>query len=138
MATNEVPFMDLSRMLEQFKLPGVDVNALVEARRKDVEALMQANQKAYQGVQALAQRQAELLTAAASSMQSGMASMAGKPPAEVANQQAEMARQAFDKALVDMRELAEIMARSQAQAYETLSKRFQEHIQEFQRSFMPK
>ena len=35
MATNEVPFMDLSRMLEQFKLPGVDVNALVEARRHD-------------------------------------------------------------------------------------------------------
>ena len=138
MANNEMPFMDLSKMMEQFRLPGVDMNALVEARRKDVEALVKANQQAYQGVQALAQRQAEILQAAASSMQSGMAEMAGKPPTELAQRQAELARQAFDKALVDMRELAEIMTRSQAQAYESLSKRFQEHIDEFQKSFQPK
>ena len=66
MANNEMPFMDLTRMMEQFRLPGVDMNALVEARRKDVEALVKANQQAYQGVQALAQRQAEILQAAAS------------------------------------------------------------------------
>lgn len=138
MANNEMPFMDVTRMLEQFKLPGVDVNALVEARRKDVEALVKANQQAYQGVQALTQRQAEILTAAASSMQANLGGMAGKAPTEMATKQAEMARQAFDKALVDMRELAEIVTRSQAQAYEALSKRFQEHVQEFQKAFQPK
>ena len=56
-----MPFMDISKLMEQFKIPGVDLGAVVEARRKDIEALTQANQQAYQGMQALAQRQAEIL-----------------------------------------------------------------------------
>lgn len=142
MATkNEAPqsqFMDVSKMFEQFKFPGVDMNTLIEGRRKDIEALVQLNQQAYQSVQALTQRQAELLTAAASAMQANMKDMAGKKPNEIATQQAELARQAFDRALADMRELADIVAKSQTQAYEALSKRFQEHIDEFKRLMQPK
>ena len=52
------PFGDFTKMLEQFKLPGFDVPAIMEARRKDMEALVQANQTAFQGMQSLAQKQA--------------------------------------------------------------------------------
>ena len=45
------PFVDVTKILEQFKLPGVDLNAILEARRKDVEALTQANQIAYENMQ---------------------------------------------------------------------------------------
>ena len=142
MATkNEAPqpqFMDVSKMFEQFKFPGVDMNTLMEGRRKDIEALVQLNQQAYQSVQALTQRQAEILTAAAGAMQANMKEMAGKKPNEIATQQAELAKQAFDRALNDMRELADIVAKSQTQAYEALSKRFQEHIEEFKRLMQPK
>jgi hypothetical protein len=54
-------FGDLTKMLEQFKLPGVDTEEIVEARRKDIDALVQANQAAYDGIQALAIKQGELL-----------------------------------------------------------------------------
>ena len=57
---------------EQFKIPGVDLGAVVEARRKDIEALTQANQQAYQGMQALAQRQAEILKETMSEWQTSM------------------------------------------------------------------
>ena len=131
------PFMDVTKMFEQFKMPGVDVSTLIEGRRKDIEALVQVNQQAYQGVQALTQRQTEIMTAAANAMQASLKEMAGKKPNEIATQQAELAKQAFDRALIDMRELAEIVAKSQSQAYEALSKRFQEHVEEFKRVLQP-
>jgi len=39
MANPEMPFMDINQLLQQFKVPGVDVSAIMEARRKDIEAL---------------------------------------------------------------------------------------------------
>ena len=37
MAEQTNPFGDLTKMLEQFKVPGVDMSALVESRKKDHE-----------------------------------------------------------------------------------------------------
>ena len=51
-----MPFVDITKILEQFKLPGIDIQAVLDARRKDVEALTQANQIAYESMQALARR----------------------------------------------------------------------------------
>ena len=61
MNQQELPFPDINQLLAQFKLPGVDVNALIEGRRKDIEAVAAANRHAYEGMQLLAQRQAEML-----------------------------------------------------------------------------
>ena len=61
MTNTDMPFMDISKMMEQFKLPGVDMEKIMDAQRKDVEALMAANKHAYEGMQALAQRQAQIL-----------------------------------------------------------------------------
>ena len=30
------PFFDVNQLISQFKLPGIDMNAIVEARRKDI------------------------------------------------------------------------------------------------------
>src|SRR5258706_15769479 len=76
------PFVDVTKILEQFKLPGVDLHAVLEARRKDVEALTQANRIAYENMQALAKREAEILQQTMTEWQAAMAGMAGKSPAE--------------------------------------------------------
>ncbi len=49
MEPSEAPIRlrEFNKMLEQFKLPGFDVPAVMEARRKDVEALVTANQTAH-------------------------------------------------------------------------------------------
>jgi len=57
MATGGNPFGDVMKMFEQFKVPGLDVQAMAEARRKDVEALGQANLAAYSALQAIAHKQ---------------------------------------------------------------------------------
>lgn len=84
MATNKATAMDLSnafgdltKMFEQFKLPGIDTAEIAAARRKDVEALVQANQVAYEGMQALANKQADMLKQAMEDIQAAVKLAAG-------------------------------------------------------------
>ena len=41
---------------------------------------------------------------------------------------ADLARKAFERALADMRELAEIAAKTQKEAFEVIRKRFEENV----------
>ena len=114
MATTPNPFVDFTTMLQQFKLPGVDMTAIIEARRKDIDALMESNKIAYEGMQALAQKQAEILRTTMEEMQASAKEMsAGGNPLANAGKQAELAQQAVQKAFVNMRELAEMARKSQ-------------------------
>jgi phasin family protein len=126
------PLLNLEKLFERFRLPGVDVPALMEAQRKNVEALREANQKAYAGALALAQRQAEILEETVREWQSAAKDLTFKSPAEsTAAKQADLARKAVEQALANMRELAEMAVKSQAEAYEVIGKRVQSGIQEF-------
>jgi len=116
----------------------VDIGALMEARRKDVEALTQANQIAYASMQALATREAEILQQTMAEWQGAMAGMAGKSPTEMAAKSTELATQAFGRALTNMRELAEMASKSQAQTYEVLNRRFQENLEDLRKLMQPK
>lgn len=48
-------FGDIVKLLEQYKLPGIDIAAIIEMRRKDIEALMTANRVALEGAQSVGQ-----------------------------------------------------------------------------------
>jgi hypothetical protein len=54
-------FGDIVKLLEQYKLPGIDIAAIIEMRRKDIEALMTANRVALEGAQSIGQKQVEIL-----------------------------------------------------------------------------
>ncbi|MBI2753448.1 MAG: TIGR01841 family phasin [Betaproteobacteria bacterium] len=138
MSQTGMPFPDVTKLLEQLKVPGIDMQAIIDARRKDVEALTQANQMAYESMQALARREAEIVQQTISEWQAAMTAMAGKNPAEMASKGTELATQAFGKALANMRELAEMASRSQAQAYDILNRRFQENLEELRKMLQPK
>ena len=49
-------------------------------------------------------------------------------PAESAKKQSDLAREAFEQAIANMRELAEIAAESQSQAFEIMRSRFEENM----------
>ena len=139
MANREMPFMDVNQLLEQFKVPGVDVNALMEARRKDIEALVTANRQAYEGMQLLAHRQAEMLKEAMAEWQAVTDEMMStQSPGASAAKQAELGKQTFEKALANMRELAEIATKSQSEAWEVVTRRFHENLEELKKLMHPK
>jgi hypothetical protein len=54
-------FGEFTKMLEQF--PGIDMAAFLEAWRNDIVALTKANNVAYEGMQELLRKQAEILNA---------------------------------------------------------------------------
>jgi len=138
-ANPNLPFMDVNELMAQFKVPGVDINALMEARRKDIEALVTANRQAYEGMQLLAHRQAEMLKEAMTEWQAATEGMmSGQSPGAGAAKQAELGKQTFEKALANMRELAEIATKSQSEAWEVVARRFHENLEELKKLMHPK
>ena len=137
MATRKEPAMDMSnalgdltKMLEQFKLPGVDTKEIVEARRKDIDALVQANQAIYDGMQAMANKQGELLKKSMQDIQSAMKSAASGVGVGDPGKQGELVRKAYEKVLGDMKDLAEIARKSQTDAMAKITQRGTEHLDE--------
>lgn len=54
-----VPSFDFTKLLNQYKLPGVNFSAVIDYERKNIEALTRANRAVFEGWQALVTRQAE-------------------------------------------------------------------------------
>lgn len=129
------PFADFSKILERFKVPGVDLPALAESGRKDMEALVEANKAAYQGLQALARKQTEMLTEALAKIQDAARHAAGAQPG---SRTSDLAREAYHKTLADMKELADIVRKSQAEALTKVTDRAIEHLQELKKMIQPK
>ena len=56
------PWLDnLKELMGKYHLPGVDVAALVDWQRKDMEALTEANRQAFEGIKTLIDRRNEIL-----------------------------------------------------------------------------
>jgi phasin family protein len=130
MATD--PFGDMKNMLEQLKMPGIDMAAILEARRKDVEALVEANKSAYEAMQAIARKQTEMMAQSMQVMQEAVKG-AGDP-----GKQTEVVRNAVEKTIADMKELAEMASRSQSNAMVHISQRAAEHMEEIRKLMRPK
>jgi phasin family protein len=113
---------DFKRIFEQYKFPGVDFSALVEREKKNIEALAQANKIAFEGWQALVRRQSEIF-------QETMAQAVTRTRQDAMKHPGDFAKQSFEKALDNMRELAEMTAKTQKAAFEVVSKRVDENME---------
>ncbi|HTJ06000.1 MAG TPA: phasin family protein [Caldimonas sp.] len=122
-------FADLGKLVGNFKMPGVDVKAIVESQRKDMEALAEANRQAYEGIKALAKRRNEILQEALGEWQAAMKDATGK---DAMSKNAERAKQGVKQAIDRFRELAEMEAETRRKSWKVLQDRFQENLQNLQ------
>jgi phasin family protein len=119
--------------LESINLPGVDMAKILDAQRKNVEAITEANRIALEGVQSLMQRQAEIMQQSIEEATKSMQNFdPASDPAERVAQQTALAQESFQHALDRMRELAEMASSSQTEAFEAIQHRFNEAIEEIQ------
>jgi phasin family protein len=118
----ETTFFDFTTLMSQFRLPGVDFAALVDHERKNIEALAKANRIAFEGWQRLVRRQAEIL-------QETMKKVVADAGPEGAKKRADLAKEGFEKALANMRELAEMATKSQKEAFDVVRKRIEENVE---------
>jgi phasin family protein len=130
-------FAEYRKVIGQFKLPGIDVGAILESRRKDIEAIAEANTTALAGVQSLAQKQSEILHTTLTELQS-LVSRVSKSEAQPAANTGEVVQQALQKALVDMQELAATAYRAQSDSVAVVTKRVAEHVEELKTLLQPK
>ena len=123
--------MDPSKMLGDFKMSGVDMEEVVSSQRRNLEALAAANQLAIEGMQAVAKRQAEIFRQVMEESTVAMKSvMAAGSPEDKAARQTELTKEAFKRAIANMRELAEMVAKSQGEAFEVINKRVTDNLDE--------
>ncbi len=127
------PFFDIdfTKIAADYKIPGVDVEALVSAQRRNIEAITAANQLAFEGLQAVGRRQAEILRQTLEETAAALRdSVTQGSPEEKLAKQTDLAKQAFEKALANMKELADLLAKSNQEAASVISARVTASIDE--------
>ncbi len=130
--TNPFADLDLTKIMGEFKVPEVNVDLFVQAQRKNFEAFASANQLAFEGIQAVAKRQGDILRETIEQLtQAGkeLAAIDQAPEARVAKQ-AELAKTAFEKAMANLRELGDMLIKANGEAAEVITHRISEALDE--------
>ena len=122
---------EVQNLLQQYKLPGLDMEALAATQKKNIEAVTAANRTAVEGLQALARRQTEVLQETMHEASQAVASMAkASGPGDLVAKQTELMRNAFEKGVSTMREMAEIVTKANREASETIKARITATLEE--------
>jgi len=126
------PDADFTRFFADMKLPALlDVEALLNANRKNLETLSAANRVALEGAQAVARRHMEIVQSSMSELVEAMQALATTDaPQAKAAKQAELLKQAYQHAVTHMKELSDLIQQSNAEALGLINKRFEEAMDE--------
>jgi phasin family protein len=123
------PLKAMTERLQDLDLTGSAAKAL-ENSRKDLQALMEANEKSFQGLQTVVQRQTEMIKQAVGEWQAAAKGMPGKDAKENFAKLDALGRQSLQRAANDIQELASLAAKSQADAFEVVRQRIQANVDE--------
>jgi phasin family protein len=133
MAKQNAPFwdIDVTKLMSQFKFPGMSLDAAMAAQRRNIEALTTANQLAMEGMQSVARRQMEIVRQSMEEMASmATALMSPAAPEARLERQAELAKSAFERTLSNLKELGEMVSKSNAEAADVINRRIGEMLDE--------
>ena len=127
---------DLTKAWVDFKLPSLDIGALLEAHRKNAAALTNANQVVFDGLKTLAQRQGDLFkTTVDDYSKVTSAVLAGASFEDRATKQADATRHIYVSTVDRFRELSDIAVKANVTAVDILSARVTEAFDEFRALF---
>jgi phasin family protein len=125
-------FMDMSKMMGEFKFPAFNAEAIMAAHRKNLETVAAINQACFESFQGLARRQAELARQCVEECAAMYnAVLSSDTPEDKVIRQAECSKAAVDRCVANAREIAETVTKNNCQALETLSNRLNEGLEEF-------
>jgi phasin family protein len=122
---------DFTKAFAGFNVPGFDAESLLASQHKNVEALTQANQLAAEGLQAVAKRQVEIARETIEEATTLLRDITQPTaPEERIAKNAELLKQTFEKGLAHARELALTLAKAQTEAFDVITKRVAEGLEE--------
>lgn len=126
---------DLKDLTERFKVPGVDMAALADWQRKELETLAEAQRQAYEGFKAIVERRNEILRETLAQWQTAMTDVSGK---DVLTRQSDAAKRGVEKAIENFRELSSMEAEARNRTWKVLQDRMQENMANLQHVLQPK
>jgi phasin family protein len=123
---------DVTKMMADFRFRPFDVEALMAAQRRNIEALSQANQLAVEGMQAVAKRQIEVARQAVEDVSVLLRDLAqpASPEDRIAKN-TEFAKQMLEKSVNHGREITLLATKAGTEAADVLRKRATEGLDEF-------
>lgn len=128
------PFMskDFAKLMSPFSAAEMDIDAIMGTQRKNLEAVAEANKKAFEGMQAAMTRQAEIVREALKDSNASFKAFGDtKAPGEQAAKQADLAKEAIEHAVANTREISDLVLKSQRAAMDVLNKRMAASLEEF-------
>lgn len=115
---------DANPWMKDVKLPAMNMDGVISAMRKNMDALTEANRSALEGLQAIARRQSEIMAEAVQQATDGMKTvMTAKSPEENAARQADLVKQTVEQMVANAREIMEIASKSSEAAMDPLRQR---------------
>jgi phasin family protein len=123
---------EFMKLFAEFRMPQFgDLEGLAQAQRRNLEALTAANRVALEGAQAVARRHMEIVQSAMGEMTEAMRGMTGtENPQDRAARQAELLKSGYERAVSNMKEIADLIQKSNGEALEVLNRRFAEAMEE--------
>ncbi len=115
---------DFTKLFADFKVPGLDTEAMLALHRKNMEALTSANQAAVDGVQAVLRRQTDLIRQSMEEVSKSLRdAMNQGAPEEKLAKQAEQAKHIFESSIANLREMSDMLSKSNQEAADIIAKR---------------
>lgn len=126
---------EFSRMFSDMKVPSMpgmpDMGSFLSLHRKNLEVLTAANKVALEGAQTVARRHMEIMQQTMTEITDTMReTMSAEGPQAKAAKQAELMKASYERAVANMKELADLIQRSNGEALTMLHQRFGEAMDE--------
>ncbi len=129
---------DFTKLFENYQSVPFDMQAFMETQRKNIQAITEAQQAAFEGVQALAHRQAEIISQMVednSTLAKGALSE-GTPEEKMAKN-ADIFKAAYERSIQNMNELSELINKSNQSATKIINKRVSASVNELKAAIKP-
>jgi phasin family protein len=113
-----------------------DMEAVLSAHKRNLEALSDANRVALEGAQAVARRHMEIMQSTMSGLSAKLKDISvADTPKDRAAKQADMLKQAYENAVMNTRELGDLIQKTNTEAMSRLNHRFSEAMTEMKALF---
>ncbi len=131
---------DFTKLFQDLKVPALpDMDSVLAAHKRNLEALSEANRLALEGAQAVARRHMEIMQATMTGLTTTLKDMSlTDTPAARAAKQTDLLKQAYENAVSNTRELGDLIQKSNAEAMGKLNHRFSEAMEEMKTLFAKK
>lgn len=126
---------DLSKFMEQYQSLPFDLQGLMETQRKNLQSLTEAQQLVIGNIQAIAQRQTEIVSRMMQEQSSITQELLKEgTPEEKMAKNAELFKKSCETAMANAAEISEMVKKSSEQASSILNKRMSASMKEIQSS----